>query len=353
LPRLALYALLGVAAAGASILFYDLLLHLRVRFRAMRSFPEWARPAIGGLVTGALALVVILATGTTGIMGGGYDTLRRALSGDLGVRVMVVLCVSKLLATCFSYSSGGSGGIFAPVLFIGAMLGGAFGWLDVELFHHSSHVMGAFALVGMGALFSGAVRAPMTSVLIIVEMTSGYDLILPLMISNMTAYLLARRWRRPTIYEALLAQDDINVENQHLVDALERFVLADLIIRDPSFVTLTPSDTGLDVVKRVASAPSRQCVFPVLDGAGRVVGLVSNEQLRVIASEPDLLQGVSVAHMMRAPVTVSTRASLKEAFETMKQESLSEMPVVDGAGMIVGFIDEGSLAHAYVDAATK
>lgn len=349
---LLLYALLGVAAAGASIAFYDLLLYLRTRFRDMRGAPEWARPAIGGLVTGALAVTVLLATETSGVTGGGYDTLRRALSGDLGVRVMLVLCVAKLLATCFSYSSGGSGGIFAPVLFIGAMLGGAFGWLDVEIFHHPSHTMGAFALVGMGALFSGAVRAPMTSVLIIVEMTSGYDLILPLMIANMTAYLLARRFRRPTIYEALLAQDDIRVEDRHLVDALERFELADLIVRDPGFVTLHRSATGRDILRLVAGAPSRQCVFPVLDGEERVIGLLTNEELRLLASEPDLLGLVNASDMMRMPVTIPSLASLRTAFETMEEEALSEVPVVDAEGRIVGFIDEGSLAHAYVGASS-
>jgi CIC family chloride channel protein len=347
---LVLYALLGVAAAGASIAFYDLLLHLRLRFRRLKSPPEWARPAIGGLVTGALAVVVLLGTGTTGVMGGGYDTLRRALSGDLSVRVMVVLCVAKLLATCFSYSSGGSGGIFAPVLFIGAMLGGAFGWIDVEIFHHPTHTMGAFALVGMGALFSGAVRAPMTSVLIIVEMTSGYDLILPLMIANMTAYLLARRYRRPTIYEALLAQDDINVEDRHLVDALERFALADLIIRDAGFVTLDRSDNGPAILRLVAGATSRQCIFQVLDADRRVIGLLSNEELRLLASEPELLPLVNAADMMRMPVTIASAASLREAFETMEEEALSEIPVVDERGRIIGFIDEGSLAHAYVGA---
>ena len=132
---------------------------------------------------------------------------------------MLVLCVAKLVATVFSYSSGGAGGIFAPSLFIGAMLGGAFGSLDRRSFTTSD--IGAFALVGMGAVFSGTIRAPMTSVLIIVEMTSGYGLILPLMIANMSAYVLARQWRPEPIYEALLAQDGIHLRERAVLDTLE------------------------------------------------------------------------------------------------------------------------------------
>jgi CIC family chloride channel protein len=122
---------------------------------------------------------------------------------------MAVFCVLKLAATVSSYSSGGSGGIFAPALFMGAMLGGAVGYLDVIVLHHPADSIGAFAVVGMGAVFAGIVRAPITSVLIIFEMTGGYGLVLPLMIANMSAFALARHWRHTPIYEALLAQDDI------------------------------------------------------------------------------------------------------------------------------------------------
>jgi CIC family chloride channel protein len=124
---------------------------------------------------------------------------------------MAAFCVLKLASTVCSYSSGGAGGIFAPALFMGGMLGGTVGYLDVTVFHHSSDAIGAFAVVGMGAVFAGIIRAPMTSVLIIFEMTGGYGLILPLMIANMSAFALARHWRHVPIYEALLAQDGIHL----------------------------------------------------------------------------------------------------------------------------------------------
>ncbi len=131
---------------------------------------------------------------------------RRPLA-DVGA--MVALCLLKLAATVTSYSSGGAGGIFAPALFMGGMLGGAVGYIDVAVFHHPADSIGAFAVVGMGAVFAGAVRAPMTSILIIFEMTGGYGLVLPLMIANMSAFALARHWRHTPVYDALLEQDGI------------------------------------------------------------------------------------------------------------------------------------------------
>jgi CIC family chloride channel protein len=203
------YAILGLFSAISSVVFTDFLLALRARFKRFTALPKWTHPAIGGALTGSLAVVAMLWLKHGGITGGGYATLSLALTGSLPVKVLVGLCVLKLAATVCSYSSGGAGGIFAPSLFIGGMLGGAVGYLDVTIFHHSTDSIGAFALVGMGAVFAGIVRAPMTSILIIFEMTGGYGLILPLMIANMIAYGLARRWQNVPIYEALLQQDGV------------------------------------------------------------------------------------------------------------------------------------------------
>ena len=203
------YALLGLLAAIVSIAFTDSLLSLRAWFRRLTGVPRWVHPAFGGAATGSMAVVALALFHLNGIAGDPYKTLTLALTGKMTVTAMAVFCVLKLAATVSSYSSGGSGGIFAPALFMGGMLGGAVGYLDVIVFHHPADAIGAFAVVGMGAVFAGIVRAPMTSVLIIFEMTGGYGLVLPLMIANMSAFALARHWRHTPIYEALLAQDDI------------------------------------------------------------------------------------------------------------------------------------------------
>jgi CIC family chloride channel protein len=203
------YAVLGVFAAVASVAFTDSLLGLRSLFKQFTAVPKFVHPAIGGALTGTLAVIAILWLKQGGITGGGYGSLSLALSGTLPAKILMGLCLLKLAATVCSYSSGGAGGIFAPSLFIGGMIGGSVGYLDVAIFHHSTDSIGAFALVGMGAVFAGIIRAPMTSVLIIFELTGGYGLILPLMIANMSAYALARHWRNTPVYEALLLQDGV------------------------------------------------------------------------------------------------------------------------------------------------
>jgi len=205
------YALLGLLSSLVSVAFTDSLLWLRAWFKRLSAVPKWIHPALGAAATGAFAALAIAFFHVNGIAGDSYKTLTMALisAPALSVTAMAGLCLLKLAATVTSYSSGGAGGIFAPSLYMGGMLGGAVGYIDVTVFHHSADSIGAFAVVGMGAVFAGIVRAPMTSILIIFEMTGGYGLVLPLMIANMSAFALARYWRNTPVYEALLEQDGI------------------------------------------------------------------------------------------------------------------------------------------------
>jgi CIC family chloride channel protein len=205
------YALLGLLAAIVSVAFTDSLLWLRAWFKRLTAVPKWVHPALGGAATGGFAVAAIALFHQNGIAGDPYKSLTLALTGtsSLTVVAMTALCLLKLAATVTSYSSGGAGGIFAPALYMGGMLGGAVGYIDVAVFHHPADSIGAFAVVGMGAVFAGIVRAPMTSILIIFEMTGGYGLVLPLMIANMSAFALARHWRHTAVYDALLEQDGI------------------------------------------------------------------------------------------------------------------------------------------------
>jgi len=209
------YAVLGLLAAIVSVAFTDSLLWLRAWFKQLTSVPKWIHPAFGGAATGGFAVAAIWLFHVNGIAGDPYKTLTQALLGNLPATAMAVLCILKLAATVTSYSSGGSGGIFAPALYMGGMLGGAVGYIDVTVFHHPADSIGAFAVVGMGAVFAGTVRAPMTSILIIFEMTGGYGLVLPMMIANMSAFALARYWRHASVYEALLEQDGIYLDRRN------------------------------------------------------------------------------------------------------------------------------------------
>ncbi|MGD0525562.1 MAG: chloride channel protein [Polyangiaceae bacterium] len=343
---LLIYAVLGVAAAVASVAFTDSLLALRLWFRRSK-LPPWARPAVGGLVTGVLAIVAWWKLGTHGITGGGYDTLSVALKGNLGLDVMLILCVMKLASTVFSYSSGGAGGIFAPALFIGGMLGGAIGTLDSTVLGHTGEPIGAFALVGMGAVFAGIIRAPMTSVLIIIEMTSGYSLILPLMIANMTAYVLARQWRPTPIYEALLEQDGVHLGSKRETEQLESLRLEQFTRGDAPPLTFRLNAHADDIVRGRAAAPA-QVISPVVDALGKVIGIITPDEVAILASEPELLPLVNAADLMRAPVSVDVDDDLGFALQTMISNGLSQLPITDRDGRCVGFVTEADIAKAYL-----
>jgi CIC family chloride channel protein len=346
---LLLYPALGVGAALVSIAFTDGLLYVRKRFRQLERVPGWAKPALGGAVTGALALVALVALDSGGVNGGGYSVLKQALSGSLTVKVMLALGACKLVATIFSYSSGGAGGIFAPSLFLGAMLGGAFGSLDRTLFHHADDTLGAFALVGMGAVFGGVVRAPMTSVLIIVELTSGYGLILPLMIANMTAYGIARRYRPEPIYEALLAQDGIHLRQPVMQGVLEKIAVGSLLASGQVYESVHLESRGSDLLSRLHNA-QRQRVFPVLDKDDRMVGLITADDIAQIENQPELELLVNASDLMRPPVSVRDDDDARTAYDRMRTEGLRELPVLDSGEHVTGAIDELAIAEAYLKA---
>jgi CIC family chloride channel protein len=341
---LAVYALLGVAAAVVSVVFTDSLLGLRQWFRASR-LPPWARPAVGGLVTGALAIVAWWKLEVHGVTGGGYETLSDALAGNVGVRVMLVLCAMKVMATVFSYGSGGAGGIFAPALFIGGMLGGVIGQLDATLLHHTGEPIGAFALVGMGAVFAGIIRAPMTSVLIIIEMTSGYSLILPLMLANMTAYVLARHWRPTPIYEALLEQDGIHLPSGKVAEEVKSLRLEPFATGDVPVRTFRKDARASEIV--AVAGPATQAVYPVIDAASRIAGIITADEIAILSSEPELLPLVNAADLMRPPVSVDQDDDLGFALQTMISNELAQLPITDRSGRCIGLVTAEDIARAY------
>ncbi len=348
LSSLVMYVLLGLVAAGLALAFTESLLRLRSWFRGTRKVPRWAQPGVGGFVTGALAVLAFLAWKAHGVTGGGYTTLDAALAGEMAVSVLIPLSLMKLASTVFSYSSGGAGGIFAPALFIGGMAGGAIGALDSAVLSHSTYSMGAFALVGMGAVFAGIIRAPITSVLIIIEMTGEYSLILPLMIANTLAYGIARHFQPTPIYEALLEQDGVRLHEPKLADALEGVSVKDVPLDTSPYSSFAPGASATELLG-VLSNERRQEVFPVV-AEGRLVGIITLEDLISLASQPELAGVANASDVMRSPVALRHDGDLRKAFETMLAQGVRELPAIDAEGRIVGFVDETSIAHACISA---
>ncbi len=203
--ELAIYALLGVVGGLASVGFVKLLLALRQRFLRMPNSTLWFQPLIGGLTVGVFGFFV------PQVLGVGYDQVERVLNGDVILRTVLVLAVLKILASAIAYASGNAGGIFGPSLFIGSMVGATVGGVAHLIFPASTAGPGAYALVGMGAAFAGIIRTPLTSVIMVFEITRDYTIIVPLMISNLIAFFISQKLQREPIYEALAHQDGLHL----------------------------------------------------------------------------------------------------------------------------------------------
>ncbi|MFO0611873.1 MAG: chloride channel protein [Polyangiaceae bacterium] len=322
---LVVFALLGLAAGVAGHLFARGLLRLRGRFATRSRIPRWAQPAVGGLATGAVAALTLGLFGAQGVAGGGYETLTLGLHGDLPFKVMAVLCAAKFVATIFSYSSGGAGGIFAPALFVGAMLGGLFGLVDRYALGHADLQIGAFALVGMGAFFAAVIRAPITSILIIFEMTGSYRLVLPLMVANALAYRTARYFDPTPIYEALLEQDGRRVpESARSAQILATVKVGDVVVRD--VITIDAAGT-VDEALRVAESCSFSSFPVVRDGV--LAGVLTEARLRRLVAEGSGADPVSDHARVRE--YLGAGQTLHEALSTMNRLGLRHLSVVDDA----------------------
>ena len=203
--ELVAYAALGVVGGLCSVGFVKLLLWLRKRFYALPKSTVWFQPVAGGLTVGLLGFVV------PQVLGVGYDQVDHVLGGDVVLKLVVILAALKIIATAVCYASGNAGGIFGPSMFIGAMIGAAVGRVAHMALPTMTAGAGAYALVGMGTAFAGIIRTPLTSVLMIFEVTRDYTIIVPLMISNLIAFYISQRLQHEPIYEALARQDGLHL----------------------------------------------------------------------------------------------------------------------------------------------
>jgi CIC family chloride channel protein len=317
--ELAVYAVLGVLGGLVSVAFTKLLLGMRERFLRFPEKTLWFQPVGGGLLVGLLGWFV------PQVLGVGYGYVGDALNGRMPLNLMVLLVVLKLLAVTTSYASGNAGGIFGPSLFIGAMLGGAVGTVAHQLLPSHTATAGAYALVGMGAVFAGIVRTPMTSVLMIFEMTQDYAVIVPLMISNLVSFFISARLQRQPIYEALAIQDGIHLPTAET--RRRRGQRQVLQVMRPVSEVLAPQMTVQEALEYVAASEFR--AWPVTDRRG-VVGMVSLPRLKRETTQGsarpigELIDGLIFPH-------VHADQALDLALERMGVTRLDVLPVVSRA----------------------
>jgi CIC family chloride channel protein len=272
----AIYAFLGVVGGLTSVAFVKLLLNLRLWFRKLPQSTAWMQPAAGGLAVGIMGWFV------PGVLGVGYDYLERVLNGDVVLGAVVLLLLLKIPATAVCYSSGNAGGIFGPSLFIGGMLGASVGSIAHLWWPAVTADPGAYALIGMGAAFAGIIRTPLTSVIMIFELTRDYTIIVPVMISNLIAFFISQRLQPEPIYEALSLQDGV-----HLPRPEHRIPRGQLRVGDimrPSGELPSTTDTVSEAL-RIAHEANLDLV-PVREGAN-LVGVLSTAELERARDQAD------------------------------------------------------------------
>jgi CIC family chloride channel protein len=202
--ELVAYAVLGIVGGLASVVFAKSIGYLRPRLKAWPRWTQYFQPAFAGLLVGLIAFL-----GAPQIMGAGYDSMDQAMHGQYAWKVLAILAVLKIVATTFSFVSGTPGGMFAPTLFIGAMLGGAVGDIERMFFPHLTGSTGTYVLVGMGVLFAGFLRVPMTSVFMVLEVSGNYEIVVPVIVANTFSYLVSRSLQNVPIFDLLTRQDGL------------------------------------------------------------------------------------------------------------------------------------------------
>jgi CIC family chloride channel protein len=317
-----IYAMLGVAGGLVSVAFTKLLLGMRERFLRFPRKTLPFQPVIGGVLVGVMGWFV------PQVLGVGYEHVGAVLNGGMALRLMILLLVLKLFAVTTSYASGNAGGIFGPSLFLGAMLGGSIGTVAHDLFPHHVATAGAYALVGMGTAFAGIIRAPMTSVVMIFEITRDYAVIVPLMISNLVSFFISSRLQRQAIYESLARQDGMHLptaETRH-PEGHQQVILA----MRPAAEVLAADMTVREALEKIRSSEST--AWPVTDDRD-LIGVLSIGKLQQAAAAgaetkqlKELLDGVDFPHL-------HVDHPLSLALERMGACQVNALPVVNRANV--------------------
>ena len=344
--ELAIYLVLGVLCAATGWIYTHVFYGVHEVFGRMSKVPRFLRPAIGGFLLGCVALALVPFTDSHGVFFGGYGLMQAAIAGQLAIPILLALLAAKILATTFTISSGGSGGVFAPALAIGALLGAAVGQAARDLFPMLDINPANYALVGMGGFFAGVAKVPIASVIMVSEMTGSYALLAPLMLVAVVHMLLSGRW---TMYRAQVpAQIDSPAHaGDFVVDVLESLSVAD-VIGEARIPTLVPTDMTLRGAMKIVS-DSRETHFPVLED-GKLVGIFSLTDLRRVFLE-DVVEDMVIVRDFMIDRVVTTRMtdSLNDVLRRMTRNNVNVLPVVDAEdpGRVIALLERGAIGRAY------
>jgi CIC family chloride channel protein len=281
------------------------------------------------------------------VLGGGYEWIQSAIDGKLTMELMLLLVFAKIVATSFTISSGGSGGVFAPSLFIGSMLGGFYGHLCAKLFPHWVTHPDAFVLVGMGGFFAGVAKVPIASLIMVAEMTGGYSLIVPLMIVSTISYLLLGE---VSLYEKQVSTrvDSSAHVGDFAVNILDHITVKEALPPDRKVETIPEGMRFDEIMKFIVR--SNQSNFPVVDEVGYLKGILSLTDMRRVMLEKDIHRLLVAKDLATLDVmTVTPGDNLNTALKKMTQAEIRELPVVskEDPRKIISMISRKDIIRIY------
>ncbi len=334
------YAILGLLSGLVALAFIKTLYGMEDFFDDLKIKGVY-KPIIGGLMVGVIGIFV------PNVFGVGYTSMNQALHGSLPWFTMLMLIFFKMVATSLSLGSGGSGGIFAPSLFLGTMTGGFFGALVNQLFPQYSATSGAYSLVGMGAVVAGATHAPITAILIIFELTNDYKIILPLMISSIIATVLTTKLKKESIYTLKLIRRGVNLFLGREVNLLRSLHVSEVLTTNP--VIIPPEFSFKAMLELVVNSPHSQ--FFVVDHNNKFVGAVSMQEVRQALLDQDYLTDLLIAIDVVNPNVPRVKAedTLDSVMKLFGMYDIEQIPVVDvsDSGKVVGVVNRKDVIDAY------
>lgn len=302
----------------------------------LRRLPGWLLPALGGLVFGAVGIIL------PQTLGGGYDVIARALTGGLPVTIMLILLVAKFFTVMVTQGSGWTGGVFAPAMFLGAMAGGAYGWLVNTLFPGVTGPVGAYAVVGMAAMIAGATHAPLTALTLIFEVTRDYQIALPAMLACGIATVFSQRLSPYSI-------DTLHLPEHGVVLPWQVHDLRGIPVAEAMVAPVHTVRAGMTLAEVIALMQRhRHGGFPVLDAQDRLVGMLTLKDIRDVPLEGRL--NVRVEQIMSRDLEVATpEQSLADAALAMARRGIGRLPVVASGDRcrLVGILTRSDILRAY------
>lgn len=339
--ELPLYMVLGFACAIVGVFFIRFFYKTEETFDNLK-FPSFLKPALGGLLLGILAIY------SREIMGVGYDTINQILASNQVGLFLIVIVFLKILATSLTLGSGGAGGLFVPALFIGAATGGVLGGIFNAAFPGITTSSGAYALVAMSAMLGATIRAPLTAILIIFEITQSYEIILPLMFATIIANVAANWLEKESIFSWILAKEGINIRKGTEERIMSEIRVEDVMLRD--IVTFKETSNFKEITEGIKRAD--HIYYPVLNDRGYLTGIMSLDNIKNVMFEKGLEEIVVAGEICTKDdlIYVYPEDSIATALKKLGIKDLGALPVVEninGNLKVKGLLRRSDIILAY------